>query len=1233
MSDKKNYKLSPEEEEIIARFERATRDAANVQRETLRRILDENAGVEYLNGLGLAGLTDADDVETSFRARVPVVTHADVEPYIQRIADGDASAVLTVKPVTAISLSSGTTQGKRKYLLFNDELLQSATQFFLASIAFTNREFPVENGKVLEFMYGSRQETTNGGLTATTVMTNLLRSKEFMAAMRSSPSSARPRRCSPDEVVFSPDFDESLYCHLLCGLLLADDVRLVSASFAHTIVVALQTLERMWRELCHDIRHGAVSPSRVTTPAVRDAVDAILAAPNPELADALERRCAVLSENNWYGLIPAMWPNARYVTATMTGSMEHYVSKLRHYAGGSLPLVAGNYASTEGVIGINVEQHMPPESVVFAVVPDAAYFEFIPLKPAGSGYADDGEPVGLTDVAVGERYEVVVTTFTGLYRYRLGDVVKVTGFHHATPKVKFICRRSLILSINIDKNSEQDLQLAVDSAAKILAGDNQQQHRQLEIVDYTSHADTSTDPGHYVVFWELNGNRDKDDDDDGDDGVLQRCCDEIDRAFADAGYVLSRKTRAIGALELRVVRKGTFQEVLRHYVAGGNPAGQFKLPRCVPRYNAGVLRMMEAEEAEEETIARFERTMRDAANVQRETLRRIIDENAGVEYLRGLGLDELTDVETTFRARVPVVTHTDLEPYIQRIADGDTSPVLTAKPVTAISVSSGTTQGKRKYLLFNDERVKSSIQASQLTCAFTNKDFPVKDGKALVFVYSGRETKTKGGLTATTVLTNLFRSEAFNAAAVRMPRPPSCTPRDVVALSTDYDELLYLHLLCGFLFADEVSLVSAVFAHSLVVAFQTLESVWRELCHDIRHGAVSPSRVATPAVRKSVDTLLAAPNPALADALERRCDALSVSSWSRVIPAIWPNARYVEAIMTGSMEHYVSKLRHYAGGVPLIAGKYASSEGIIGLNVDLHDPPESVAFTVLPDAAYFEFIPLKPAGSSSSWCYADADDAEPVGLTDVAVGEHYEVVMTTFTGLYRYRMGDVVKVDGFYGSTPKLKFVCRRNVILSINVDKNSELDLHLAVNSAAKILISAADDNEKQQLEVADYTSYADMSSDPGHYVIFWELSGRDDDDTSNQSTLPRCCDELDRAFADEGYVQSRKTRAIGPLELRILRRGTFQEVLRHYVAGGSSAGQFKLPRCIARSNAGLLGVLSGNTITGPNSKKGRFGSWDGRAELRKKRDKMTAVKIPLSPGAGAQCTRPPESMIQVTY
>ena len=140
--------------------------------------------------------------------------------------------------------------------------------------------FPVDGGKALQFVYGSRPFTTKGGLTATTATTNMYRNEEYKDAVRD----IQLPCCSPDEVIFGPDFAESLYCHLLCGLLFAGEVRTVSAAFAYSVVLAFQTFERVWEELCADIRRGAPSPTRVTSPAVRQAVSALLV-PSPALAD------------------------------------------------------------------------------------------------------------------------------------------------------------------------------------------------------------------------------------------------------------------------------------------------------------------------------------------------------------------------------------------------------------------------------------------------------------------------------------------------------------------------------------------------------------------------------------------------------------------------------------------------------------------------------------------------------------------------------------------------------------------------------------------------------------------------------------------------------------------------------------------------------------------------------------------------------------------------------------
>ncbi|RDX61215.1 Jasmonic acid-amido synthetase JAR1 [Mucuna pruriens] len=558
-------------EKVIQEFERVTKDAGRIQRETLERILEDNASAEYLLSLGLNGRTDPE----SFNAFVPLVTHKELEPYINRMLDGDGSSILTGKPITTMSLSSGTTQGKPKYVPWNDELFDTTLQIYHTSFAFRNREFPINNGKALSFIYSSKQFKTKGGVLAGTATTNVFRNPGFQRAMKAIQSPC----CSPDEVIFGPDFHQSLYCHLLCGLIQREQVQLVSSTFAHSIVYAFRTFEQVWEELCVDIKEGVLN-SKVTVPSIRSAMSKLLK-PDPELANLIHTKCMGLS--NWYGLIPELFPNVKYVYGIMTGSMEPYLKKLRHYAG-ELPLLTSDYGSSEGWIGTNVKPRVPPELATYTVLPQIGYFEFIPLTVLEGTKGDanflcmDLKPVGLTDVKVGEEYEIVITNPAGLYRYRLGDVVKVMGFHNSAPEVKFVRRSNLLLTINIDKNTEKDLQLAVEAASHLLA------EEKLEVVDYTSNIDLSKEPGHYVIFWEISG--------EASEEVLGECCNCLDKSFVDAGYTSSRKVNCIGALELRLVRRGTFQKILEHFLALGAAVSQFKTPRCVGPTNTKVLQIL-----------------------------------------------------------------------------------------------------------------------------------------------------------------------------------------------------------------------------------------------------------------------------------------------------------------------------------------------------------------------------------------------------------------------------------------------------------------------------------------------------------------------------------------------------------------------------------------------------------------------------------------------------------------
>eukprot|EP00250_Pteridium_aquilinum_P004383 c14596_g1_i2 orf=2-487(-) len=140
------------------------------------------------------------------------------------------------------------------------------------------------------------------------------------------------------------------------------------------------------------------------------------------------------------------------------------------------------------------------------------------------------------------------------------------------------------------------------------------------------------------------------------------------------------------------------------------------------------------------TISDFEEETRNAAAVQREVLTQILSRNADTEYLRErCGLKGRTDI-LSFKQRVPLVTHSDLKPYFDRIASGEQSAILTAEPVHTLALSSGTTSdGQHKYLVLYKEILEASGRLARIAAAYRGRAFPTRHGGMfLELVFSGK---------------------------------------------------------------------------------------------------------------------------------------------------------------------------------------------------------------------------------------------------------------------------------------------------------------------------------------------------------------------------------------------------------------------------------------------------------------------------------------------------------------
>lgn len=184
---------------------------------------------------------------------------------------------------------------------------------------------------------------------------------------------------------------------------------------AGTLVGAIRTLQKQWPEICEDIKTGTLN-SKITDLEVRTAVEKTLK-PNPDLAKSIEREC---SKDDWEGILPRLFPNALFIAAIMSGSMQQYVPALRHFAG-DIPCISPSYVASEcNFIGLNINPKCAPEDIGYMIWPETSFYEFLPLdngtKKNALANAAERETVHLVEAAnveLGKEYEIVVTNDAG----------------------------------------------------------------------------------------------------------------------------------------------------------------------------------------------------------------------------------------------------------------------------------------------------------------------------------------------------------------------------------------------------------------------------------------------------------------------------------------------------------------------------------------------------------------------------------------------------------------------------------------------------------------------------------------------------------------------------------------------------------------------------------------------------------------------------------------------------
>lgn len=538
---------------------------------------------------------------------------------------------------------------------------------------------------------------------------------------------------------------------------------------------------------------------------------------------------------------------------------------------------------------------------------------------------------------------------------------------------------------------------------------------------------------------------------------------------------------------------------------------------------------------------KFLKDTRKAGQVNREVLQDILKINSNTVYGELNHFAELTP--DLFRKHVPLSSYSDYEKYIDEIAAGSEG-VLTADPVTYFGLSSGTTGKQKRIPITPRTRKLVNMSMMFLQHGLLRQALPAarKSGRGLLLM-----NMLQSGSSSPGIQSGAGTSGGMESMKNVLPYFWT-TPIEVLKLP-DQQDANYLHLLFA-LQERNLAFIMAPFASGVVQLFATLEERYDELVEDISKGCISHKISLGSLTRESLQARLT-PNSRRAHELKEA----SKNGFESIVPRVWPKINYVTCVSGGSFSIYVTKLRSYIGDLPLYSSIYAATEAMIGVAPLVNE----ASYVISPRAAYFEFIPEKESMSK---------DPSTCDLTEVQVGETYELVLTTYAGFYRYRLGDMVRIVRFFNESPVVEFLYRKGQLLNIAGEKTSESAVQQAMTKTMETLRES----------LVDYTVVLDLEDSLGCYKFYLEIAPRDKTAIINseiQELLEKYLYQTNPRY--RAGIQGKR---ILPSVVCLVKPGTFDSIRRELVKRGASLNQVKIPRLI--SDPELIKGLKSNCLKG---------------------------------------------------
>ncbi len=521
----------------------------------------------------------------------------------------------------------------------------------------------------------------------------------------------------------------------------------------------------------------------------------------------------------------------------------------------------------------------------------------------------------------------------------------------------------------------------------------------------------------------------------------------------------------------------------------------------------------------------LDKAAKNCAKAEEATLRSILEYAKGSEWGKAHNFDEILSAKSAdelfslYQKNVPPQDYEDLRPFIERHKNGEENILFPGKPMM-YATTSGTTK-EPKWIPITNEYYQNIFSKMSKLWLYTFIMHRPKTfwGKCVSIVGKSIEGYAPDGTVCGSV------SGVTQRDCPEFIKGLYSAPADVFAIK-DYTARYYALMRSGI--EQNVTLLVTANPSTIIELQKNVDQYLDDYIDDIEHGTLSSKMNIEPENRAALEARYK-PNPKRAAELREL-----KAKYGRILPKhYWPNLQTITTWHCGNTSVYRDKYKDFFPEQTLDQEfGYFASECRAGLVMNGGD--DTVLF---PHNHYFEFVEAESVESESP---------KFLQLHELQKGKRYIPYITTYGGLYRYNMNDLVECSGAYGTIPTIRFIQKINGIVSMTGEKLSERQFIDAVGETEK------DTGEKLNF----FVGFADIQESAYHFYFEFQ----------NKSLGQDFCDQfaaaIDKKLKAENveYAAKRDSFRVKEPAGHLLVENSFEKYKALMIKNGARDGQFKM-------------------------------------------------------------------------